>query len=123
MGFSGGTSSKEPACQCRRPKRCEFNPWVRKILWRRAWQPSLVFLPGESHGQNSLANNLLTQVHNLTFLLSLFHASVIYKITLELDQALCWLWAWPYKRYGCIHGKLKKSKKEKYRSDHFSTLK
>ena len=81
------------------------------------------FLPGESHGQNSLANNLLTQVHNLTFLLSLFHASVIYKITLELDQALCWLWAWPYKRYGCIHGKLKKSKKEKYRSDHFSTLK
>ena len=28
---------------------------VRKILWRRAWQPSPVFLPGESHGQRSLA--------------------------------------------------------------------
>ena len=34
-----------------------FNPWVRKILWRRAWQPTPVFLPGESHGQRSLAGH------------------------------------------------------------------
>ena len=34
-----------------RYKRCSFNPWVGKILWRRAWQPTLVYLPGESHGQ------------------------------------------------------------------------
>ena len=34
---------------------CEFNPWVGKIPWRRAWQPAVVFLPGESHGQRSLA--------------------------------------------------------------------
>ena len=47
----GGTSSKESTCQC---KRCEFDPWVRKILWRRKWQPTPVFLPGESHGQRSL---------------------------------------------------------------------
>ena len=32
-----------------------FNPWVRKIPWRRAWQPTPVFLPGEPHGQRSLA--------------------------------------------------------------------
>ena len=32
-----------------------FNPWVRKILWGRKWQPTPVFLPGESHGQRSLA--------------------------------------------------------------------
>ena len=32
-----------------------FDPWVAKILWRRAWQSTLVFLPGESHGQRSLA--------------------------------------------------------------------
>ena len=32
-----------------------FNPWVEKIPWRRAWQPTPVFLPGESHGQSSLA--------------------------------------------------------------------
>ena len=37
--------SKEPACQSR---RCGFNPWVGKIPWRRAWQPTPVFLPAES---------------------------------------------------------------------------
>ena len=37
--------------QCRRPG---FHPWVGKIPWRRTWQPTPVFLPGESHGQRSL---------------------------------------------------------------------
>ena len=37
-----------------RYKRVRFNPWVRKIPWRRAQQPTQVFLPGESHGQWSL---------------------------------------------------------------------
>ena len=36
---------------CRRPG---FNPWVGKIPWRRAWQPTPVFLSEESHGQRSL---------------------------------------------------------------------
>ena len=31
-------------------KRHWFNAWVRQIPWRRAWQPTPVFLPGESHG-------------------------------------------------------------------------
>ena len=31
------------------------NPWIGKIPWRRKWKPTLVFLPGESHGQRSLA--------------------------------------------------------------------
>ena len=47
IGFPGGASGKEPASQCRRRQRPGFNPWVRKIPWRRAWQPTLVFLPGE----------------------------------------------------------------------------
>ena len=34
--------------------RCGFDSWVRKIPWRRKWQPTPVFLPGESHGQRSL---------------------------------------------------------------------
>ena len=46
--FPGGTSGKEPACQCRRCKRYGFDPWMGKIPWRRAWQPTPVFLPGES---------------------------------------------------------------------------
>ena len=47
-GFPAGTRGKEPACQCRRHKRHRFHPWVGKIPWRRAWQPTPVFLPGES---------------------------------------------------------------------------
>ena len=44
--------SEEPAWQFR---ECGFDPWVGKIPWRRKWQPTPVFLPGESHGQRSLA--------------------------------------------------------------------
>ena len=47
MGFPGGATGKEPTCQCRH-KRLKFDPWVRKIPWRRAWQPTPVFLPGKS---------------------------------------------------------------------------
>ena len=38
---------KESACQSRRRK---VEPWAQKIPWRRKWQPTPVFLPGESHG-------------------------------------------------------------------------
>ena len=51
--FPGGTSGKEPTCQCRRGKRRGFHPWVGNITWRRAWVPTLVFLPGESYRQES----------------------------------------------------------------------
>ena len=54
MGFPGGTSGKEPACQCRRQKRCRFDSWVGKIPWRSARQSTPVFLPGESHRQINL---------------------------------------------------------------------
>ena len=52
-GFPGGGSGKETTCQCRRWERGGFDPWVRKIPWRRACQSTPVFLPGESHGQRS----------------------------------------------------------------------
>ena len=55
VDFPGGTSGKEPACQCRRRERRGFDPWVRKIPWKREWQPTKVFLPGESHEQRNLA--------------------------------------------------------------------
>ena len=61
LGFPGGASGKEPACQCRLRdaltwgvKRRQLDRWVRKIPWRREWQTTPVFLPGESHGQRSL---------------------------------------------------------------------
>jgi len=40
--------------RCRRHKRFQFDYWIGKIPWKRAWQPTPVFLPGESHGQRSL---------------------------------------------------------------------
>ena len=46
--FPGSFSGKEPTCQCRRFKRQGFNPRVGKIPWRRKWQHTAVFLPGES---------------------------------------------------------------------------
>ena len=39
--FPGGSDGKEFTCQCRRYWRLGFDPWVRKISWRRKWQPNL----------------------------------------------------------------------------------
>ena len=55
-GFPCGASGKESTRQCRRCKRHEFDSWLRKIPWRRARQPTPVFLTGESHGQRSLSD-------------------------------------------------------------------
>ena len=55
LRLPGWLSVKEPPCQCRRHKRCRFNPRVGKILWSRKWQPTPVSLPGKFHKQRSLA--------------------------------------------------------------------
>ena len=84
-GLSRWLSGKESACQCRRCKRCGFDPWVGKIRWRRKRQPSPVFLPGESHGQGSLVSyspwghssrTWLSNYHPLTLTtMNIFHTS------------------------------------------------
>ena len=51
IGFPGGSEVKSVCLQCGRPG---FNPWVRKIPWRRKWQPTPAILPGESHVRRSL---------------------------------------------------------------------
>ena len=53
-GFPSDASGKESSCQRTRCKGCRFNPWIGKIPWRRKWQPTPVFLPGEFHAQRSL---------------------------------------------------------------------
>ena len=45
---------KNPPAKAEDIRDAALIPWVRKILWRRAWQPTPVFLPGESHGQTIL---------------------------------------------------------------------
>ena len=85
LGFPGGTSVKEPTCQCRRHKKLGFDPCVWKIPWKREWLPTPVFLPGGYHGQRSLMGYsplghkqldtpewLQTHIHNI-FLFSVFH--------------------------------------------------
>ena len=79
--FPSGASGKEPACLCRRHKRCRFNPWVGKITWRKAWQPTPVFLPGESHRPGGLQAIRLQRVgHDWS------------------EFASTWLYIW------CVHG-------------------
>ena len=56
-GLPWWLSGKDSACQCRRRTIRGFNPWVGKIPWSRKWQPTPVFLPGESHGQRNLAGH------------------------------------------------------------------
>ena len=54
MGCPRWLSGLRIHLKCRRHKH-GFNPWVRKIPWR-TWQPTPILLPGESHGQRSLAS-------------------------------------------------------------------
>ena len=62
-----------------RHKTCGFDPWVRKIPWRRKWQPTPVFLPGKPYGQRAwqavidgvckgIRHNLLTKQQEFFFL-------------------------------------------------------
>ena len=60
MGFLGGASGKEPACQCR------FDPWVGKTPWRRAWQSTPVFLPRESHDREAWQATVHGVIHKVT---------------------------------------------------------
>ena len=54
LGFPGGAGGKEPTCQCRRCMRCRLDPWVGKIPWTRAPEPTPIFFTEKSHGQRSL---------------------------------------------------------------------
>ena len=50
LGFPGGSDGKKSACSA------GFDPWVVKIPWKREWQSTPVFLPGEFHGQRNLVS-------------------------------------------------------------------
>ena len=56
MGLSWWLSGKRIHLQCSRCRRHGFSLWVGKIPWRRAWEPTVVFLPGASHELRSLVS-------------------------------------------------------------------
>ena len=94
-GFPGAVSGKESTHQCRRHKRCRSDPWVRKIPWKRAWQPTLVLLLGESRGLRSLVGyspwghkeSDMTEWLHFDFL-SLYHS-----VLLPTHSPICNKWA------------------------------
>ena len=55
-------SGKQSDCRCRSHRRHGFHPWAGKIPWRRKWQPTPVFLTGESHGQRRLVAKCQTRL-------------------------------------------------------------
>ena len=87
-GFPGSASGKEHACQCRRHKKHGFDPWVRKIPWRRAWQPTAVFLPGESHGQRSLVRYSPQGCKELNTTEVIYHACMHCKCPCSLSKII-----------------------------------
>ena len=68
--------------QCRRPG---FDPWVVKIPWRRAWQPTPVFLPGESHGQRDWRTTIPGVAKSQTRLCDLASNQRCYQVSKDLE--------------------------------------
>ena len=72
-GFPGGSVGKESTCNagdCLQHSRPGLDPWIRKIPWRRKWQPITVFLPGKSHGQRRLTGSMGSQESDMTYRLN-----------------------------------------------------
>ena len=97
LDFPGGTSGKEPACQCRRHKRHGFNLWVGKIPWNWAWWPTPVLLPGESNrGAWSIGSqrdeHYWTDIAYTQY--SVIYTFYIIFIHLSVDGDLCFIGNW-----------------------------
>ena len=106
-GLPGGASNKEPICQCRRHKRYGYDPWVRKIPWRRAWQPTSVFLPGEYHGQRSLVGYKSTGSQRIRCNWSdLAHTHTRYHLYMESKIQQKWTYLWSRYRFTDIENRL-----------------
>ena len=111
LGFPGGTSGKESTCQCRRHKRCGFNPLAGKIPWRWKWQPTPVFLPGkipwkeepgglQSIGLQRVGHNWVHQAHRAHTPYTK-HTHYTFTYSIRLVQKLLWfcilkfaIWSW-----------------------------
>ena len=105
--FPGGSDIKQSTCHYRRYRRCLFNPWVRKIPWRRKWQPTPVLLPGKFHGQRSLVgyspwnrkeSDTTERLHSLK--LGLQCSEVIEQLT---EIGLHKIWQWWVREFGFWH--------------------
>ena len=71
--------------ECRRHKKLRFDPWIRKIPWRRAWQPILVFLPEEPHEQRRVVG-YSPQGHKESDTIGATECACTHWILLEMKQ-------------------------------------
>ena len=82
MGFFCGSAVKNPSA-VQEMQETQFNPWVRKIPWRRAWQPTPILLPGKPHGQRSLVGYIVHRVAKSQIQLKLLNA---HRLLIQLDK-------------------------------------
>ena len=88
--LKGGISDKEHTCQCGRHKRSRFDPSVGKIPWRRAWQPTPIFLPENPMDRGTWRATVHGVAKSQTQLKWLRMHAVQPKITLALSAVICW---------------------------------
>ena len=111
IGLPRWLSGKESACQCRSHRRRGFDPWVRKIPWKRKWWPTPVFLPGKSRGQLSLMGYSPwgLKESDMTEWLYIHYtvAYITFAVVLQLGVHMCvlptGLWTLQGQRQGLIH--------------------
>ena len=97
LGFPGSSDGKESTCHCGSP---EFDPWVGKIPWRRDWQPTPVFWPGEFHGQRSLYcySSWSRKESDMAEQLALSGPG----LRLRLSYRILWIWAYCFCSIECV---------------------
>ena len=102
-GLPGWLSGKESACQCR---RLRFDHWAGKIPRKRAWQPTPVFLPGESHGQRSLVGYRWGHKESDTteHVCPCLHLWEIRCVGMRLirGRTKLWIWRWSAQTHGSV---------------------
>ena len=117
--FPGGASGKEPTWRCRQHRRRRFDPWVRKIPWRQACQPTPVFSPRESHGQEepgAVQSMGLQRVEHDWSALVCIHAAWLFKRDRNSDGHIVLFFAFNWITRVTIQTK-KKWKKSKHNMD------
>ena len=104
QGFPRWRSVKNPPANAG-DSRCRFYLWLGKSPWSRIWQPTVVFLPGESHGQRSLVGYSLggCRVHRTEWLNMHTQACVRLNAAAVLITGLCRSYLFPSSiTYMCI---------------------
>ena len=118
-GFLRGSGVEYPSANARDTGVRGFDPWIRKIPWRKAWQLTSVFLPGESRRQRSLAGynpdsrrvrhawrgwarSTILLLRSTTFCVSVHQVMGVWVVSILGLLKILLLWTFVYKRTHCM---------------------